>query len=405
MSFQRRGGEPPVVRCEACPGRPILNTYNTQIDTNRCLRCQGERTLGEWKERLPVPHPEDHLCTACHRECPGCQALTPDGGLCRTCQGLCRTCNNSLPDERPKPGEGLLHIEPERRRDRRRQWRRTYYPNTLGQDQCEACRAAASCADPARRVLAELPDRLVTACGGILPTVMHTLQSLLPTTPPDVLVERIRRRWWNRWASRPLHRDPGEDSEGYRPDEVAVWLISPTPCAGRCEDGWYRAGPRQPDQDDQPCTVCRGGQLLTDRGDAPPLQRLQFRLTDQPPAQPKTRTAALAEMRAALPYRTSPGKPKDQELGHRPATAERGSDPVLQTIRARAADPENQLREPPAPPEPGEDDSLILRARAARERADQADATRQAALQRARAQRGGHLPKKAFDRSRNRPTP
>ncbi|MEJ8653614.1 hypothetical protein WKI65_37620 [Streptomyces sp. MS1.AVA.3] len=44
-------------------------------------------------------------------------------------------------------------------------------------------------------------------------------------------------------------------TEGYRPDDV--WLLTPPRCSGRCEDGWHLAD--QPDRDDEPCTVCRGG--------------------------------------------------------------------------------------------------------------------------------------------------
>lgn len=49
-------------------------------------------------------------------------------------------------------------------------------------------------------------------------------------------------------------------------------------------------------------------------------------------------------VRTALPPPTLPGKPKDQELGHRPTTAERSPDPVLQAIRA----PRHRPREPAA---------------------------------------------------------
>jgi hypothetical protein len=59
-----------LVRCDACPDRPVLPTVG-EINTSRCIRCQGkDRTL-------PTPHPEGHLCAVCRRECPDCGALTP----------------------------------------------------------------------------------------------------------------------------------------------------------------------------------------------------------------------------------------------------------------------------------------------------------------------------------------
>ncbi|MCF3143760.1 hypothetical protein [Streptomyces platensis] len=65
---------------------------------------------------------------------------------------------------------------------------------------------------------------------------------------------------WRSWCSRPLTRDADDRTEGYRPDDVALWLLIPTPCSGQCEDGWRLAD--RPDRDDEPCTVCRGGRLL-----------------------------------------------------------------------------------------------------------------------------------------------
>ncbi len=52
-----------LVRCDACPGRPALPTVG-EVNTSRFIRCQGKDRL------LPTPHPEDHLCAPCRRECP-----------------------------------------------------------------------------------------------------------------------------------------------------------------------------------------------------------------------------------------------------------------------------------------------------------------------------------------------
>lgn len=249
-----------VVRCGQCPGHPVLPAHDEDTDTRRCVRCQGEH---RW---LPLPHPDNHLCMVCRRECPGCQALTgaTDGRKCRACQGICRTCSTPLP-RRGDPKDALVHIEPASRKDRRRRYTKTIFPRSWGWDLCTACRGAQTSAEPVRAVLAALPDKVVRACGGNVPPsvidALHTELQRGETT--DHLTARIERRWWNGWASRPLHREGDRYSDGYRPDDVALWLVVPTSCSGRCEDGWHRAGHDQPDQDDTPCGTCRGGRLLT----------------------------------------------------------------------------------------------------------------------------------------------
>ncbi|MEV0604528.1 hypothetical protein AB0I82_35250 [Streptomyces sp. NPDC050315] len=246
-----------IICCEQCPGQPILPTHREDTDTRRCIRCQGEHRV------LPQPHPEDHLCKVCSRECPTCQAPTPKGGRCRACQGLCRTCSAPLP-KRPDPAEKVTHVAPEDRKDRHRKWKRTYYARSWDWDQCEDCQEAETAANPVRAVLAALPDKLIRACGGnISPDVIEMVQSELQWHTVRWLAARIERRWWGGWAGRPLQRKADEKQEGYRADDVVLWLLTPTQCSGRCEDGWRLAPPERPDQDDQPCTVCRGGRLLT----------------------------------------------------------------------------------------------------------------------------------------------
>ncbi|GLV79927.1 hypothetical protein Shyhy02_79270 [Streptomyces hygroscopicus subsp. hygroscopicus] len=92
------------------------------------------------------------------------------------------------------------------------------------------------------------------------------------------------------------------DSVGQRGDrdddplgDVAVWLLAPTLCAGRCEDGWHPAPPERPAEDDQPCSFCRGGWLLPRRGSSPhngdndqygdEQGQVQSRAADRTPAQ------------------------------------------------------------------------------------------------------------------------
>ncbi|MEV8057158.1 hypothetical protein AB0P37_11665 [Streptomyces antimycoticus] len=256
-----RNTDRPTIRCDQCPGRPILPTHRDDTDTRKCVRCQGEH---RW---LPQPHPDDHLCAVCRRECPVCQAATTEeeGRPCRACQDRCRTCSAPLP-ARPASAETITRVEPEQRKDKHR-WARTFYPRAW--DQCDACQRTASSADPVRTVLAALPDKLLRACGGgVPPAVLQTIHDELLRQPAARLTARIERRWWTTWASRPLERKADED-DGYQPDDVAVWLLAPTPCAGRCEDGWSPAPPDRPTEDDQPCSVCRGGWLLPGRGPDP----------------------------------------------------------------------------------------------------------------------------------------
>ncbi|MFE9007440.1 hypothetical protein ACFYOY_35875 [Streptomyces sp. NPDC007875] len=258
-----RNSNQPIVRCDQCPGRPILATHREDTDTRKCVRCQGDH---RW---LAPPHPEDHLCEVCRRECPVCQAATDEeeGGICRACQGRCRTCSAPLP-ARPASAETITRVEAGQRKDQHRRWARTYYPRAW--DQCDTCQRTAPAADPVRAVLTALPAKLLRACGGgVPPAVLQTTRDELLRQPAARLTARIERRWWTTWANRPLERKADAGEDGYRPDDVAVWLLAPTPCAGRCEDGWYPAPPDRPAEDDQPCSVCRGGWLLPGRGPSP----------------------------------------------------------------------------------------------------------------------------------------
>ena len=250
-----------VVRCDQCPGRPILRTHNENVDSRKCVRCQGEQ---RW---LPQPHPDDHLCSVCARECPRCQATTDrTGQLCRACRGICRTCMAPLPERDPKPR--VTHIEPAQRKDRKHRWRQTFYERTWDRDQCDACRAAAHGPDPVAAVLAAFPAKLVRACGGGFPhKVYDSVRDQLDYTPPAQLAARIDRRWWRTWATLPLERQSSAERDGYRPDDVALRLLEATSCPGRCEDGWLPAT-RDPGADDRPCPHCRGGRPITETADS-----------------------------------------------------------------------------------------------------------------------------------------
>ncbi|KUL51376.1 hypothetical protein ADL22_06135 [Streptomyces sp. NRRL F-4489] len=288
----RYSAERAEVRCDQCPGRPVLPTHREETDPRRCVRCQGEH---RW---LPQPHPEDHLCRVCRRECPGCQALTPDGGPCRACRGLCRTCSAPLPHRGPEADE-VVRIAPERRKDHRHRWARTYFPRTWDRDRCDACQEGPAASDPVRAVLSALPAKVVRACGGAVPpAVVETARSELRHRTARQLVARIERRWWGGWAARPLSRPESADREGYRPDDVALWLLAPTPCAGGCEDGWRLTG--RTGTEDVPCPVCRGGRRPAERPGADDDE-------EREPAAAADRTTAEA-VAYRPPMRECPGK-------------------------------------------------------------------------------------------------
>ncbi|MFI9240814.1 hypothetical protein [Streptomyces sp. NPDC053079] len=106
--------------------------------------------------------------------------------------------------------------------------------------------------DPIRAVLAAIPDKLLRACGGVIPrSAMEMIHDELSYRTTRQITARIERRWWNSWASRPLQRATDEKQEGYGPDDVVLWLLAPTPCSARCEDGFSADNP------DWPCPACK----------------------------------------------------------------------------------------------------------------------------------------------------
>ncbi|WP_372412000.1 hypothetical protein [Streptomyces luteireticuli] len=144
-------------------------------------------------------------------------------------------------------------VEPDKRKDRKRRWNQHFFPQTALRDQCDACLAQAGSRDPLRAVLAAFPDPLLRACEGVLPpSAVATIRDELQYRTVRQLTDRIERRWWTSWSSRPLQRPAVEKQEGYGPDDVVLWLLAPSECRGGCEDGFA------PDRPDAPCTVCRG---------------------------------------------------------------------------------------------------------------------------------------------------
>lgn len=234
-----------TVRCPSCPGHPVLAAA-VDTDTRKCVRCQGDH---RW---LPVPHPDDHLCEICRSECPQCRAPAGRGkaGLCLACRGLCRSCGEPLPDrsDQPVKREAAQPATPSGKRQPRQLY---FFPSSWKRDLCDACQ------DPQhipaeQRVARALPTKIIRACGGTAPAAaMQLIRSELQQRTAQQLIERIERRWWGGWSNRPLSHPGSDGLEAYGPDNVVVWLLSPTDCPARCEDGW------SPHNPDQPCLTCQ----------------------------------------------------------------------------------------------------------------------------------------------------
>ncbi|WP_037866861.1 hypothetical protein [Streptomyces sp. NRRL S-1868] len=289
--ISRPAQDRPTIRCGTCPGAPILPTHDREHKDHLCARCQNPG------RELPVPHPADHLCPQCRRECPACHAPTLDGRLCRSCASRCRTCGGPVP-ERPAASPPET-VPAGRRKDRNHRWDRHLYARPALQEQCETCRQnTTENRDPVTTVLAAMPGQIVRACHGRIPAaVIDTVRSELRSREPLQLAARIERRWWTTWAHRPLQRKASDDHEGWGPDDVALWLVTATACAGRCEDGWHPAPHERPDLDDTPCTTCQGGRLLAHR--APSHDH------DEGEPDPRPATAADRSLTEAVTYRAT----------------------------------------------------------------------------------------------------
>ncbi|MQS01333.1 hypothetical protein FNX44_005475 [Streptomyces sp. OF1] len=269
-----------VVRCDSCPGQPILSTA-TAVDLNLCVRCQGE------ERRLPWPHPEDHLCAPCRRECPECRAPSPKGGTCLACQGVCWSCRAPLP---VRPVGEVEIKEPRSGRGGASQWSRAFFPRSWGNDLCDACREGERSADPVRAVLAAFPPKLLSACGGTAPpAAVSSIRVQLQQYTVAQLAARVERRWWGGWASRPLSRKATDTQDGYGPDDVALALISPPACPARCDDGWVPGDP------DRPCPACLARRAQERDGEEEPQREAFYRDAARAPGPaPAARTTAEA---------------------------------------------------------------------------------------------------------------
>lgn len=325
-----------IVRCPTCPDHPVLNAPE-ETDTRRCIRCQGEH------RRLREPHPSDHLCDVCRSECPRCDAPAGPGlgGLCRACSGRCRDCGGPLPS---RANDTTVVTAPPRTGGDRT---RVLFPSTWTKSLCDAClrsRSDGRGPDREQQVTRALPPKLLRACGGHAPArAVHVIRAELDRVGVRRLTDRVERRWWQQWSDRPLRRAADDDTEGYGPDDVAVWLVVPSACRGGCEDGWL------PDNPDEPCPVCRprtayrataertavSGDMAATARAAVRVQR-DARPTPHGEYVPPDATAGAEQERARV--RSLEAEHRTRPLRRRPDTspAEEQADPVWAAARRRA---------------------------------------------------------------------
>ncbi|MER5883677.1 hypothetical protein ABT160_07600 [Streptomyces sp. NPDC001941] len=313
-------------------------------DLSMCSRCQSRRYVTSTRdERLCGPCAS--CCTACGRP-PAAAVEGLHGGMCAQCQGLCELCLKPVPpDGRPCP---CL------------EWRRG--PG----------------GDPVHFVCQGYPAALRNALHGRFPVAVREqiLQQLderhYAHRSASQLLTRIRRRWYERWE-KIFHSRADLDDIRWGPDDIAVQLVAPGPChIAQCEDGALL-------YDQSVCTTCTRPEY-------------RFAPAAVPLADPDRARSAAAAIRSQLlqgTNRTGAARAslrrRDPLGGPRP-----DQDRALDRARAHYDDPArpDRLQAPPPPPEPGAEESPILRLREDRQGADAQDAVRQAALARARAERG-----------------
>lgn len=212
--------------CTGCPGNPAVEVYRgvpgaaappTQ-DVRVCVRCQDRP--------LKLPHPPDHLCSVCRRECPYCDRPTATGGICRACRRACLVCAQPLDHD--------------------------------GSDQwCGRCRMTRETGDPFLKVVSAFPGPLARACRYRYTTdVAREIHEQIRRHGVARIIDRMHRRWFERWARTPLEPDGVQG--------IALELVRASSCAAGCEDGFTDRG--------DPCPVCKPGRSRPARpyGGPPP---------------------------------------------------------------------------------------------------------------------------------------
>ncbi|CAM5549217.1 Transcriptional regulator OS=Streptomyces cyaneofuscatus OX=66883 GN=G3I52_08620 PE=4 SV=1 [Streptomyces cyaneofuscatus] len=144
------------------PGRHSGAAHHEYCNTGLCCRCQMRTwTTKAGNERLCGP------CAACCQECgraPAPHLDGLDGGLCAECRGLCERCHA------PRRPDGSCACD---------RWRENAKSNPRGY------------------VLQALPQQLLQALGGRVPSTVHDLihDELGRNRSAGLLRERIERRW------------------------------------------------------------------------------------------------------------------------------------------------------------------------------------------------------------------
>ncbi|MFD0629156.1 hypothetical protein ACFQ2K_47635 [Streptomyces sanglieri] len=105
--------------------------------------------------------------------------------------------------------------------------------------------------DPIRFIMQGFPQPLLQALGHRVPrTLPDILFEELKHRTAAQLLDRIERRWSNRW-SHAIHERDEENRRRWAPQEIAEALVRPSSCSNRaCEDGYLLA-------DGAPCPYCR----------------------------------------------------------------------------------------------------------------------------------------------------
>lgn len=190
--------------------------HSDHCNTVLCCRCQQRSwTTQQGSERLCGP------CAACCRECGRAPAPYLDGlhdGVCSDCRGLCAYCRKPLPD--------------------------------IGACECRQWKQRPG-GDPIGFVLQGFPAPLLQALGHRVPrTLPDILYGELEHRTAAQLLDRVERRWSNRW-SHAIHERDEENRRRWAPQEIAEALVSPGRCGNRaCEDGYLLT-------DGAPCPYCQ----------------------------------------------------------------------------------------------------------------------------------------------------
>ncbi|MFE9803754.1 hypothetical protein ACFYP6_33695 [Streptomyces goshikiensis] len=214
-------------------------------------------------------------------------------------------------------------------------------------------------------MLKAIPEPIVRACRGELPAfLLEAIRDELAHRTAEQLTERVERRWWNYWSNQPLRQSLWVHAPGHSPDHVAFWLVSPTDCVDRCEDGFL------PHDMSASCPSCRPAPVRTPN----PLK-----------AADDHSAACAASIRAKLQSRPD-RTPRPAASATKTPDQLAAFDKAVEEARHRQETDARSRGDAPAERADRQPDSVILQ-----RRFESYDPVRAAALARLRAERGnGH---------------